>query len=65
MGLEGTQFEPTDAEIIEASKMANAHDFIESLPEGYNTEVCDQIIGERKMRVCLYHGMSVGFLSGG
>jgi ATP-binding cassette, subfamily B, bacterial len=31
-------------EIIEASKMANAHDFIMSLPEGYDT-----VLGERGM----------------
>ena len=32
----------TEEEIIEAAKLANAHDFICSLPQGYNT-----IIGER------------------
>ncbi len=32
----------TNEEIIEAARMANAHDFIMSLPEGYNT-----IVGEK------------------
>lgn len=36
----------TDAEIIEAAKQANIHDFIESLPEGY-----DSYVGERGTRL--------------
>jgi ATP-binding cassette subfamily B protein/subfamily B ATP-binding cassette protein MsbA len=33
------RLEAADEEVIEASKAANAHDFIERLPDGYNTEV--------------------------
>jgi ABC-type multidrug transport system fused ATPase/permease subunit len=36
----------TDEEIYKAAKMANAHDFIEALPEGYDT-----IAGERGTRL--------------
>ncbi|MEM1210831.1 MAG: ABC transporter ATP-binding protein [Planctomycetota bacterium] len=36
----------TDEEIIAAARTANAHDFIESLPEGYDTRV-----GERGVRL--------------
>ena len=36
----------SDSEIIEAAKKANIHDFIMSLPEGYNTYV-----GERGVRL--------------
>lgn len=32
----------TDEEVIEAAKLANAHDFIESFPEGYST-----VLGKR------------------
>lgn len=38
--------EASDEEIIEATKVANAHDFIQSLPDGYNT-----IIGERGVKL--------------
>ena len=36
----------TDEEIIEAAKKANIHDYVMTLPEGYNTE-----IGERGVRL--------------
>lgn len=34
------RLEATDEECIEAAKLANAHDFITRLPEGYNTMLC-------------------------
>ena len=38
--------EASEEEIIEACKMANIHDFIASLPDGYNT-----VVGERGIKL--------------
>ncbi|GAH66476.1 unnamed protein product, partial [marine sediment metagenome] len=40
------KMEATDKEIVEATKKANAHNFISSLPDGYDTQV-----GERGVRL--------------
>ena len=43
-------------EIIEASKLANAHAFIEKLPEGYDTiitENADNISAGQKQLICI------------
>lgn len=36
------EFDATDAEVEDAAKQANIHDFIMTLPDGYNTEVSDE-----------------------
>ena len=45
-GLEGTDLEPTDEEIIRVAKLANADQFIEKMPMKYETEV-----GERGVQL--------------
>lgn len=46
----------TEAEIIEAAKIANAHDFISELSEGYNTNIGDsgnKLSGGQKQRLSI------------
>ncbi|KAL6008397.1 (ABC) transporter [Asimina triloba] len=46
----------TEAEVVEAAKLANVHSFISSLPDGYSTKVGErgvQLSGGQKQRVAI------------
>jgi subfamily B ATP-binding cassette protein MsbA len=50
------RLDATEDEIIEAAKLANAHEFIMQLPEGYDTKVGDRGIrlsGGQRQRIAL------------
>lgn len=55
-GATGSRTDVTDEAVVAAAKLANAHDFIVKLPEGYDTKLGDRgalLSGGQKQRVCI------------